>query len=170
MTRVNTPQVSSWESPQVQGAPGEIQFYTLYYTMKILIADDQSGVRSALRLLLEQHPECSIVAEAENTVDLLEKAAQTHPDLVLLDAELAGLPGRRGEQAPGALEDLLAGLKGKCCQAKVIVLSIRPEVRGQVLACGVDAFVSKADPPEALLSVIQKLCLQSVEDLNHRWE
>jgi DNA-binding NarL/FixJ family response regulator len=131
--------------------------------MKILIADDQSGVRSALRLILEQHPECSIVAEADNTMDLLEKAAQTNPDLVLLDAELAGLPDKRGEQIPGALEELIARLQGECCEVRVIVLSIRPEVRGQVMACGVDAFVSKADPPDSLLSTIKQLCLGGAE-------
>jgi two-component system response regulator DesR len=127
--------------------------------MKILIADDQSGVRSALRLILEQHPECSIVAEAVNTTELLEKAARTRPDVVLLDAELPGLPGRRGEQIPGALEELIADLRDECCLAKLVVLSIRPEVRALASACGADAFISKADPPDSLLSTLKQLCL-----------
>jgi len=56
---------------------------------------------------------------------------------------------------------LIASLRDECCQAKLVVLSIRPEVRGQASACGFDAFVSKADPPDSLLSTIKQLCLNS---------
>jgi DNA-binding NarL/FixJ family response regulator len=39
--------------------------------MRVLLADDQSKVHSALRLLLEQEPGMSVVGEAVEAEDLL---------------------------------------------------------------------------------------------------
>jgi DNA-binding NarL/FixJ family response regulator len=60
--------------------------------MQILLADDQKKVRSALRLLLEQQPDLEILGEAVDTTGLLDWVRAAHPDLVLLDWELPGLP------------------------------------------------------------------------------
>ena len=56
--------------------------------MRILIADDQPNVRSALRLLLEQDPDVHIVAEVADSNGLLKQVGKNCPDLVLLDWEL----------------------------------------------------------------------------------
>lgn len=56
--------------------------------MRILIADEQAAVRSALRLLLEQMSEQDriIAEEASGLSDTLAMAVP--PDLILLDWEL----------------------------------------------------------------------------------
>ena len=56
--------------------------------MRVLLADDQMKVRSALRLLLEQEPGLSVVGEAAEAKDLLAQVGTERPDLVLLDWEL----------------------------------------------------------------------------------
>jgi CheY-like chemotaxis protein len=71
----------------------------------------------------------------------------THPDLILLDWELPGLP-KIGS---------MTGLQNVYPNLLVIVLSGRPEVRQKALAAGADAFVSKADPPERLLAVLHSM-------------
>jgi len=113
--------------------------------MRILLVDDQSKVRSALRLLLEQQPDVHILGEAVDVTGLLDWVKATCPDLVLLDWELPGL------EADG----LLPTLREFCPRLMVIALSGRPEARRAALAAGVDAFVSKGDPPERLLKTLR---------------
>jgi DNA-binding NarL/FixJ family response regulator len=113
--------------------------------MRVLIADDQLKVRSALKLLLEQDPEVSVVGEAMEAEDLLAQVRGACADLVLLDWELPGLR---------AVNPLLSTLRVLCPRLSVIVLSGRPEARRAALAAGADAFVSKGDPPERLLAAV----------------
>jgi DNA-binding NarL/FixJ family response regulator len=113
--------------------------------MRVLIADDEPRVRSALRLLLRQHPGIAVTGEANNVELALELAARQRPDLVLLDWELSG---RNGTTTLKRLRAVRQGIM-------VIALSGRPEARRAALDAGVDAFVSKGDPPERLLSTLQ---------------
>jgi DNA-binding NarL/FixJ family response regulator len=81
--------------------------------MRVLLADDQSKVRSASRLLLEQEPGMSVVGEAVEAEDLLAQVEATQPDLVLLDWELLGL----------RTDDWLSTLRTLYPRLKVIVCS-----------------------------------------------
>jgi len=109
--------------------------------MRVLLADDQAKVRSALRLLLEHQPEVEVLGEAVDTTGLLDWVKAACPDLVLLDWELPGLPAAV----------MLPLLHDQCPDLRVIALSSRPEVRQAALDAGADAFMSKGDPPERLL-------------------
>jgi DNA-binding NarL/FixJ family response regulator len=112
--------------------------------MRILLADDQSRVRFALRILLQQHQGLEVIAEAIDAHDLMDVAEITQPDLILLDWEL---PGRTPEQLLGELHET-------CPHARVLAMSGRPEAQAQAISAGADAFVSKAQPPEVLLAAI----------------
>ena len=120
--------------------------------MRVLIADDQPQVRSALRLLLKQEPDLAVVGEADDAERALALSAEQRPDLVLLDWELPG----QGAAGPlrSAGQRLLPALRVCCPHLKVIALSGRPEARQAALDAGVDAFVSKGDPPERLLAAV----------------
>lgn len=128
--------------------------------MNVLLADDETKVRSALRLLLEQQPDCYIVGEAEEAQSLLEQVEVTQPDVVLLDWELPGLQDLVPAVQSGSLgtrsahERLLLTLRKVCSRVKVIALSGRPEARAAALGAGADAFVSKGDPPEQLMTAV----------------
>jgi DNA-binding NarL/FixJ family response regulator len=53
--------------------------------------------------------------------------------------------------------DLIGALRWHCPGLYVIVLSGRPEARRVALDAGADAFVSKIDPPDRLLSAIHSV-------------
>jgi DNA-binding NarL/FixJ family response regulator len=112
--------------------------------MHVLLADDQPSVRFALRVLLEQQPAMDIAGEALDAVDLLTQVRARHPDLVLLGWELPGLQSR------GTIPALRQAQPGLF----IIALSGHFEARRAALAAGVDAFVSKGDPPDKLLAAI----------------
>lgn len=125
--------------------------------MKIILADDQPEVRSALRLLLEQCTGLIPVSEASDADGLLDQARRLHPDLILLDWELPGGVST-SDNPPQA--GLLADLRRLAPQVKVVALSGRPEARAQALDAQVYAFVSKGEPPEQLLEILSGLGLR----------
>lgn len=112
--------------------------------MRVLIAEHLSKVRFALRVTLERQPGLTSVSEISNAEELLSQAENMHPDLLLLDWELAGIDA----------ENTLQRVRELCPQVLVIALSAKDQAREAALTAGVDAFVSKADPPERLLAAI----------------
>ncbi len=117
--------------------------------LRVLLADDQSWLRSAMRLLLEQDPEIEIIGEAAEVRTLLATVFTAQPDLVLLDWELPGLAD--ADMGPKVLHTLHKLVP----HIRVIALSGLPNAGEQALAAGAEFFVSKADPPEALLAALQ---------------
>ena len=127
--------------------------------MKVLIADDQVGVRSALRLLMEeQSSDCMIseVADGESVFSVVENSC---PDIVLLDAELPGFPIERDLKMGSSLQDAIVQLRALCPSVKVIVLTSRGELRSISKTCKADILISKAEPPETLLAAVRSLCV-----------
>jgi DNA-binding NarL/FixJ family response regulator len=113
--------------------------------MRVLLADDQLNVRSALRLLLEQETDFQVVGETADATGLLLAVAEKAPDLVLLDWELPGLPP----------EQLVRLLQFERPYLKIIAMSSRPEVEQQVKETGVQTFLSKSESPERVMAVIR---------------
>jgi len=114
--------------------------------MRILLADGRSKVRYALRVLLEGQQGLDVVAEAVNAEDLIVKARETCPDVVLMDWDLLGLNRTR------TLENLRKEHPG----LRVIAMSGRPEAGQAAKNAGIDDFVHKTSPPDLLLSIIKK--------------
>ncbi len=61
--------------------------------MKVLIVDDEKPARDRLRQLLEDFDEYDVAGEAGNGEEALRIAAETNPDVVLLDIRMPGLDG-----------------------------------------------------------------------------
>jgi DNA-binding NarL/FixJ family response regulator len=114
---------------------------------RILIADDQAKVRSALLLLLRHEPRIQVIGEAQNITQALALTRAKRPDLILLDWELTL---QSDISAIAALRNIQPNLL-------VIALSGQPDARGAALQAGANAFVSKGDPPEQLLAALYSL-------------
>jgi DNA-binding NarL/FixJ family response regulator len=113
--------------------------------MRIILADNRRKVRFALRTLLTQQADLEIGGEASDAQDLLSLLETTCPDTILLDWELPGMD----------IIELLAALRRLCPGVPVLALSGRVQARRAAMDAGVDAFVSKGDPPERLLSALR---------------
>ena len=118
--------------------------------MRILLADAQPHIRSALQFLLKYEQDVFVVGEASDAKSLLAQIDATQPDAILLDWELPGL---------GAMGSLDA-LRVDYPHLLVIVLSGRPESHQEILAAGADALVYKVDPPERLLDTLETINLK----------
>lgn len=61
--------------------------------IRILIADDDPGMRAVMRRLAEKAEGYALVGEAENGERLIELYEETRPDVVLMDVEMPGMTG-----------------------------------------------------------------------------
>ncbi|MEV5764774.1 response regulator transcription factor [Micromonospora sp. NPDC052213] len=78
-------------------------------TITVLLADDQAMVRSGLRLILENQPDISVVAEAADGVEALAAARRLRPDVCLVDIRMPRLDGievTRALAGPGVVDPL----------------------------------------------------------------
>ncbi|MFJ8580549.1 response regulator [Micromonospora sp. NPDC093277] len=62
-------------------------------TIRVLIADDQAMIRGGLRLILEDQPDISVIAEASDGVDAITQARRLRPDVCLVDVRMPRLDG-----------------------------------------------------------------------------
>ena len=61
--------------------------------IRILIADDDPGMRTVMRKLAQKAEGYELVGEAENGAQLIELYDQTRPDVVLMDVEMPEMTG-----------------------------------------------------------------------------
>ena len=76
--------------------------------VRILLVDDQPLFRKAIATLVDEQPDLTVVGEAENGLDALEKTHALRPDLVVMDVEM---PVMDGVEAVRLIRDQLPGVK-----------------------------------------------------------
>lgn len=103
--------------------------------VRLLLADDHTLVRAGLRALLDDIPDITVVAEAENGEQAIALALQHKPDVALLDITM---PGTNGLQAA---RHIMAGLP----KVRIIILSMHAseEYVTQALKLGVSGYLLK---------------------------
>jgi DNA-binding NarL/FixJ family response regulator len=116
-------------------------------SIRVLVADDQSMVRAGFRMLLSGEADIDVVAEADNGLEAVEKAARFRPTVVLMDIRMPELDGLE------ATRRILAG-DGT---PRVLILTTfdLDEYVYEALRAGASGFVLKDDPPEQLLAAIR---------------
>jgi len=60
---------------------------------RLMIVDDHEVVRMGLRAALEVEPDFTVVTEANNGQDAVDKARAHQPDIVLMDVRMDGMDG-----------------------------------------------------------------------------
>ena len=85
--------------------------------IRVLVVDDHALFRRGLEMVLEQEPDLDVVGEAEDGAEAVEKAAETTPDIVLMDVRM---PKRGGIDACTAIKDAVPS-------SKIIMLTISDE-------------------------------------------
>lgn len=112
--------------------------------MRTVLADRQPAVRRALRVLLTQDLGLEVVGEVEAADGLQASVRALQPDLLIVDWDLLAADA-------GAT---LVALRRSRGGVHIVVLGIRPEDRSAALAAGADAFVSKVDGPDQVVSAL----------------
>lgn len=105
--------------------------------LRILIADDSRTVRHSLHGLLEQNPNWVVCAEAVDGADVIAKAQQCRPDIIILDFFM---PGMTGTEAAHVLGRVLPSVP-----ILIVTLYITAQLVDQAKAAGIKGVASKSD-------------------------
>ncbi|MFG3343290.1 response regulator [Glycomyces sp. NPDC048151] len=62
-------------------------------TIRVLVADDQEGIRDAFRMVIDAQPDMRVVAEAADGESALAQAELLRPDVVLADIRMPVMDG-----------------------------------------------------------------------------
>jgi DNA-binding NarL/FixJ family response regulator len=62
-------------------------------TIRVVVADDQTLVRSGFTMLLNGEPDIEVVGEASNGAEAVALAASEHPDVMLMDVRMPVIDG-----------------------------------------------------------------------------
>ena len=116
-------------------------------TIRVLVADDQAMVRAGFRMLLAGEDGIEVVAEADNGLEAVAKAARFRPNVVLMDIRMPELDGLEATRRILAADP----------QARVLILTTfdLDEYIYEALRAGASGFVLKDDPPEQLIAAIR---------------
>lgn len=120
--------------------------------VRILIADDEPGVRHGLTIRLGAEDDLDIAGVAEDGHQALQQVVRLRPDLVLMDLRMHP----DGLTATRHLRSAYPGLA-------VIVLSLYddPATKDAAITAGASAFVSKHDADHVLLETIRSIAVRS---------
>lgn len=118
-------------------------------TIRLLLADDQALVRSALAALLSLEADFEVVAEVGRGDQVVAAATQYLPDVALLDIEMPGLDGLAAA----------AALAQQAPEVRVIILTTfgRPGYLRRAMESGALGFVVKDAPAEQLADAVRRV-------------
>ncbi len=127
--------------------------------VSILIVDDHSLMRRAVREVVEQEADLTVVAEASNGHDAAVQASQTQPDVILMDVDMPDCNGFE------ATERVLA-----CSpHSNVIIFTAHHQEQHifQAIQKGAMGYITKDIEPDALVHAIRcaarnDLCIPGV--------
>ena len=118
-------------------------------SLRIMVADDHEVVRRGLRALLEAQPGWEVCSEAVDGRDVIKKAAELKPDVIVLDIAMPNLNG---------LETTRQLLKMDP-EARVLILTLHDaeQIIHDVLSAGARGFLLKSDAARDLVSAVEAL-------------
>ncbi|MEU1198486.1 response regulator transcription factor [Streptomyces sp. NPDC005813] len=114
----------------------------------VLVVDDQYLIRAGLVGLLNAAPGVEVVGEAEDGDEAVRLAAETRPDVILMDIRMPGTNGIR------ATERILAEAAEPAPRILVLTTFDLDEYVYGALRAGASGFLLKDSGPERLLAAV----------------
>jgi two-component system response regulator DesR len=118
-------------------------------TVRLLLAEDQALIRSALAALLDLERDFTVVVTVGRGDEVVAAAKAFHPDVALLDIEMPGIDGLAAA----------AVLSQQVPECRVLILTTfgRPGYLRRAMEAGARGFVVKDAPVEQLADAIRRV-------------
>jgi two-component system, NarL family, response regulator NreC len=115
--------------------------------IRLLVADDHAVLRAGLHMLLDVQHDIVVAGEAGDGAEVLQKARELQPDVVLMDLTMPGPPSG----------DVIRQVLRACPKTRVLVLTMHddPAYLASALAAGAAGYVVKKVADSELLSAIR---------------
>ncbi|MFF1560078.1 response regulator [Streptomyces sp. NPDC058279] len=115
--------------------------------LRIVLADDERMVRTALRVILEAEPDLDVVGEAADGAEAVSLVRALAPDVVLMDVRMPGIDGIR------ATRQILATMAEPPRIVVVTTFENDSYVYGALRAGAAGFLLKRADPDELIGAV-----------------
>jgi DNA-binding NarL/FixJ family response regulator len=116
--------------------------------IRILIVDDERGVRMGLKMRLGCEADMTVVGEATNGADALTEAKALNPDVVLIDYQMPVLDG---------LETVREARRNGLPASFVMLSGQDGKILGPIAReAGAAAYVGKYEPDAVLMAAIRR--------------
>lgn len=115
--------------------------------IRVLLADDENLIRSALATMLSLEDDIEIVGQAESGEDAVTAAKEHSPDVAVLDLQMGGIDGI---EAAGLIKEALPS-----CAAIIVTSHGRPGYLKKALSAGVRGFLPKTTSASTLAEVVR---------------
>ena len=121
-----------------------------------MLVDDHSGMRAALRTMINAEPDLVVVAEADGSKSAVELLGSAKPDVVLMDGSM---PGLNGMEATRLLRELQPSVR-------VIGLTLYEELTylEEMITAGAKGYVLKTEAPVNLAKAIRAVAAGGTTD------
>jgi two-component system, NarL family, response regulator DesR len=120
-----------------------------HVTIRLLLADDQELIRSALAVMLDLEDDFQVVATVGRGDEVVAAALASRPDVALLDIDM---PGIDGLAAAAVLAQEVPD-----CSALILTTFGRPGYLRRAMESGASGFVVKDAPAEQLADAIRRV-------------
>ncbi len=117
-------------------------------TIKIVLVDDHHVVRKGLALLLNSHPDMSVIGEGTNGTEAIELAKSLSPEIVVMDLLM---PVMNGIEATKQIMETMPNVK-------ILILTSMSDQDHAIpaLEAGASGYLLKESDPEELILAIKK--------------
>ena len=117
--------------------------------LRVLVADDHALFRRGLQMVLDQEPDLELVGEAADGTEVVERAQELMPDVVLMDVRM---PRRSGIEATREIKDLLP-------HCKILMLTISDDEADlyDAIKAGASGYLLKEIPIEEVADAIRSV-------------
>ena len=115
--------------------------------IKLLIVDDHTMVRDGLSVMLAREKDFSVVAEAKNGLEAVDRAQETRPDVILMDLRMPELNG----------VEAMRRIRTENAQVKFIVLTTydSDEYIFDAIEAGAKGYLLKDSSREVLFEAVR---------------
>lgn len=115
--------------------------------IRIVLADDHTIVRNALKLLLNHQPDMEVIGTASDSEEAYKQVEELHPDIVMLDISMP--PGENGIITAGKIHTDFPDVR-------IIMLTMHAdkEYLLYTVQIGVSGYVLKNAPEEELIEAV----------------
>jgi two-component system, NarL family, response regulator DesR len=115
--------------------------------IRVLLADDENLIRTALATMIALEDDIEIIAQAESGEEAVDAATKLSPDVAVLDLQMGGIDGI---EAAGQITEALPS-----CAAIIVTSHGRPGYLKKALAAGVRGFLPKTTSASTLAEVVR---------------
>jgi two-component system, NarL family, response regulator NreC len=118
-------------------------------SIRILITDDHGVIRAGLRALLAGTPDIEVVGEASDGRQVLQKAMELKPDVILMDLSM---PEMGGIEATRQLQTIIP-------EARILILTLHEDegLLKEVIKAGASGYIIKRAVEAELITAIHSV-------------